>query len=51
MFHLFDVSSFYTNFSIIDTLRKIKNYVNNDDQFTTRMAISQDKFCHLVKRF
>ena len=43
-----DVSSLYTNIPIIYTLNKIKNYVNNDDQFTRKTAILQDKFLDLV---
>ena len=46
---LFDVTSFCMNSPIIDTLNIIKNYVNNDDQFTRKTAISQDKFLDLVK--
>ena len=42
----FDVISLYTNVPIIDTL--IKDYVNNDDQFTRETAIPQDKFLDLV---
>ena len=45
----FDVTSLYTNIPIIDTLNIIKDYANNDDQFTRKMAIPQDKFLHLVK--
>ena len=44
----FDVTSLYTNIPIIDTLNIIKDNVNNDDQFTRKTAISQDKFCDLV---
>ena len=44
----FDVTSLYTNIPIIDTLNIIKDYVNNDDQFTRKMAIPQDKFLDLV---
>ena len=44
----FDITSFYPNIPIIDTLNIIKNYVNNDDQFTRKMAIPQDKFLDLV---
>ena len=43
-----DVTSLYTNISIIDTLNIIKDYVNNDDQFTRKTAIPQDKFLDLV---
>ena len=45
---LFDVTSLYTNIPIIDTLNIIKDYVNNDDQFTRKTAIPQDKFLDLV---
>ena len=44
----FDVTSLYTNIPINDTLNIIKNYVNNDDQFTRKTAIPQDKFLDLV---
>ena len=44
----FDVTSLYTNIPIIDTLNIIKDYVNNDDHFTRKMAIPQDKFFDLV---
>ena len=44
----FGVTSLYTNISIIDTLNVIKDYVNNDDQFTRKTAIPQDKFLDLV---
>ena len=44
----FDVTSLYTNIPLIDTLNIIKYYVNNDDQFTRKPAIPQDKFLHLV---
>ena len=36
------------NNPIIDTLNIIKDYVNNDDQFTRKTAIPQDKFLDLV---
>ena len=39
----FDVISLYTNISTTDTLNIIKDYVNNDDQFTRKTAISHDK--------
>ena len=42
-----DVTSLYTNIPIIDTLNIIKDYVNNDDQFTRKTAIPQDKFLDL----
>ena len=44
----FDVTSLYTNIPIIDTLNIIKDYVNKDDQFTSKTAIPQDKFLDLV---
>ena len=44
----FDVTSLYTNIPIIDTLNIIKDYVNNDDQFTRKTVIPQDKFLDLV---
>ena len=40
----FDIISLRTNISIIDALKTIKDYVNNDDQFTRKTAIHQDKF-------
>ena len=48
MMFSFDVTSSYTNIPIIDTLNIIKDYVNNDDQFTRKTAIPQDKFLDLV---
>ena len=33
---------------MIDLLNKIKNYVNNGDKFTRKMAILEDKFLDLV---
>ena len=45
---LFDVTSLYTNIPIIDTLNIIKDYVNNDDQFTRKTAITQDKIFDIV---
>ena len=44
----FDVTPLYTNITIIDTLNITKDSVNNDDQFTRKMAIPQDKFLDLV---
>ena len=38
----------YTNIPIIDTLNIIKDYVNNDDQFTRKTAMPQNKFFDLV---
>ena len=43
----FDVTSLYTSIPIIHTLNIIKDYVN-DDQFTRKTAIPQDKFFDLV---
>ena len=40
--------SLYTNIPIIDKLSIIKDYVNNDDQFTRKMVIPQGKFLDLV---
>ena len=44
----FDITSFYTNIPIVDTLNIIKDYVNNDDQFTRKTVIPQDTFLDLV---
>ena len=44
----FDVTSLYTNVPITDTVNIIKDYVNNDDQFTRKTAIPQEKFLDLV---
>ena len=38
----------YTNIPIIETINIIKDYVNNDDQFTWKTVIPQDKFRDLV---
>ena len=38
----------YTNIPIIDTLNIIKDYFNNDEQFTRETALAQDKFPDLV---
>ena len=46
----FDVTSFYTNIPIIGTLNIIKDYVNNNDQFTRKTAIPQDKYLVLTTR-
>ena len=43
-----DVTSYYKNIPIIDMLNIIKEYVNNDDQFTKKTAIAQNKFLDLV---
>ena len=39
----FDVTSLYTNIPTIDSLNIIKDYVNNDDQFTRKTAIPQHR--------
>ena len=44
----FDVTSLYTNIPIIDTLKIIKDYVNNDDQLNRKMAILHGKFIDVV---
>ena len=44
----FDVTSFYTNTPIIDTQNIVKDYVNNDDQFTRKAVIPQEKFIDLA---
>ena len=44
----FDITSLHTNIPIIDTINIIKGYVNNDDQFTRKTAIPQDRFLSLV---
>ena len=46
----FDVTSLYTKIPMIDTLNIIKDYVNNDDQFTRKNAIPQDRFFDLFHR-
>ena len=43
-----EVTSLYAKIPIIDTLNLIKGFVNNDDQFTRKTAIPQDKFLDLV---
>ena len=45
---LFDDISLYTNIPIIYMLNIIKDYVNNDDQFTRKTAIPYNKFLDLV---
>ena len=37
----FNVTSLHTNLNIIDMLNIIKDYVNNDSQFTRKKAIPQ----------
>ena len=44
----FDVTPLYANIAIIYILNIINYYVNNDDQFTRKTAIRQDKFLDLV---
>ena len=44
----FDVTFLYTNIPIIDTLNIIKDYVKNDNQFTRKTAIPQEKFFDLI---
>ena len=44
----FDVTPLYANIAIIYTLNIINYFVNNDDQFTRKTAIRQDKFLDLV---
>ena len=44
-----DVTFLHTNIPIIDRLNIIKYYVN-DDQFTRKFAIPQDKFLDLVNQ-
>ena len=44
----FDVTFLYKNIPIIDSLNITKDYVNNDDQFTRKTAITQDKSLDLT---
>ena len=44
----FDVNFLYTNIPITDMLNIIKDYVFNDDQYTRKTAIPEDKFLDLV---
>ena len=44
----FDVTCLYTNIPIIDLLNIIKDYVNDDDKFTRKTAITQEKFLDLT---
>ena len=44
----FDITYLYTNIHIIETLSKIKDYVNNDNQFTRKTALPQDDYLDLV---
>ena len=41
-------TSLYTNISLIDMLKIIKDYFPNDDQFTMKTAVPQNKFLDLV---
>ena len=43
----FDATSLWTIIPIIDTQNIIKDYVNSNDQFTRKTAISQSKFLDL----
>ena len=45
----FDAIFLYTNIPITDTLNIIKDYVNNDDQFTRKTVVPQDKFLDLAR--
>ena len=40
----FDLTSWYTDIPIIDTLNIINDYVNKDNQCTRKTAIPEDKF-------
>ena len=44
----FGITTLYTNISIVDMLNIIKDYVNNDDQFTRKTTITQEKFLDQV---
>ena len=44
----FGVTSLYTSILLTDTLNIIKDYVNNDDQFTRKTAIPQEKLFDLA---
>ena len=44
----FDITFLYTNIPMSDALSIVKDYVNNDDQFTRKTAIPQDKFLDLA---
>ena len=44
----FGVTSLSTNVPIFDTLDRIKDYVNNDNQFARKTTIPQGKFLDLV---
>ena len=44
----FNVTSLYMKTPIIDVLNTIKDYINNNYQFTRNMPIPQDKLLDLV---
>ena len=44
----FDITSLHTNIPITDMLNIIKDYINNDNQFTRKTDIPKDKFLDLV---
>ena len=44
----FDVTSFYLNIPITDTLNITKDYDNNDNQFTRKTAIPHGKILDLA---
>ena len=44
----FDATSLHTNILIIDALNMIKHYVNNDDLFTRKTTIPQNKLLDVV---
>ena len=44
----FDVASLYANIAITDTLDIIKDCIDNDEKFTSKTAIPQDKLLELV---
>ena len=44
----FDITYLYRSIHIIETLSKIKDYVNNDNQFTRKTALPQDDYLDLV---
>ena len=46
-----DVTCWHLNISIADTLNLIKDYVNDDNQFTRKTAIPQHKFHDLCNVF
>ena len=49
IFKMTVVTPKYMNISIIDTLNMlIKDYVKNNEQFTRKVAIPQDKFLNLI---